>query len=69
MTEKTKPWSEIKQEISEMLDNWHAEPFTKEEIERIGNEIQHRVCHRPHLKDYQKEAEENEQNTDNQQKE
>ena len=55
----TKTYEEIMQEIKAMFNDWKALPYTDEEIRRIDAEIQHRVIHRPHLKDYQKEAEQN----------
>ena len=49
-----KSYAEILLEIKKIFNDWKALPYTQEEIDRISNEIQHRVYHKPHLKDYEK---------------
>ena len=56
-TVTTKTYEEVMQEIKTMLRDWKALPYTQEEIDRINSELQLRMVHRPHLKDYQKEQE------------
>jgi hypothetical protein len=54
-----KPFSEVQAEIRKLLDEWHAEPFTSEEIERINKEMYERVKYRPHVKDWEKDDDSN----------
>lgn len=53
-----KSYEELMIEIKTILLDWKATHYTQEEIDRLNIEIQERVFHRPHIKDWEKEKEE-----------
>jgi hypothetical protein len=52
-----KSYEEMMTEIKAMIADWKAKPYTQEEIDRLSMEIQERVFHRPHIKDWEKDKE------------